>query len=251
MSDSRGEGSFVNTVAQILKFIHKRGYTPGERLPSERDLAERFSVGRGQIREALSVLETVRYLERRPNSGVFLHKRPSDMSMEALVLFSDLSIPLDISDIQDSLELQRLLDVQAMRLACLRRTSEDVDGLKLILKECQRFIDEGRSIADLDMEFHLAIVHAAHNSVFLRLIRPFYLITHRMRQQLFENVSYTVRSNAHHLKMLDAIARGEANTGMALMAEHLDHVQRHYAEQRKLEGELQTTPHERVLQAEP
>ena len=61
-------------IAQIFALVDKRNYEPGDRLPSERELAERFAVGRGAIREALSTLETVRYLERRPHSGIFLTK---------------------------------------------------------------------------------------------------------------------------------------------------------------------------------
>ena len=57
-------------VAEILTLIEQRRYLPGERLPSERDLAERFAVGRATIREAVTTLESMRYLERRPGSGI-------------------------------------------------------------------------------------------------------------------------------------------------------------------------------------
>lgn len=49
-----GENQVLKTVSELVSFIRQRGYEPGERLPSERDLTNRFSVGRGVIREALT-----------------------------------------------------------------------------------------------------------------------------------------------------------------------------------------------------
>src|SRR3546814_5778611 len=71
-------------LADIIKLIEKRQYEPGERLPSERELAERFKTGRGVIREALTILENLRYLEKRPNSRIYMSSRPGRISLEAL-----------------------------------------------------------------------------------------------------------------------------------------------------------------------
>lgn len=220
--------SLVGIVAQILAFIQKRGYSPGERLPSERDLAERFAVGRGLIREALTTLETIRYLERRPNSGVFLHKRPSETSMEALVLYSDLGLPLDEKDIHDSLEARRILDVQAVQIACQRRTQEEVDTLNEILEASQKEIDHGRSIATLDEDFHLTIFKATHNNVIVRLVRPFYLITKNSRRIFFEDHENCIASHNHHVRLAQYIAARDIPACAALMAEHIGRVEKYY-----------------------
>jgi GntR family transcriptional repressor for pyruvate dehydrogenase complex len=78
-----------------VSLIQQRGYFPGERLPSERDLAERFSVGRAAVREAVTTLESMRYVERRRGSGIFFCRKPDTASLETLVLFSDLGLPMD------------------------------------------------------------------------------------------------------------------------------------------------------------
>ena len=59
-----------NTIGKILSFIRERHYQPAERLPSERDFAEKFDTSRGAVREALAALEAMRVIERRPNSGI-------------------------------------------------------------------------------------------------------------------------------------------------------------------------------------
>jgi len=75
----------LKVANDIVAFIAKRGYEPGERLPSERDLTERFAVGRNAIREALVFLEASRFIERRRNSGIFLSPEMGQVSVETLV----------------------------------------------------------------------------------------------------------------------------------------------------------------------
>src|SRR5690606_36286479 len=109
-------------LAQIVTLIEERNYLPGERLPSERELSERFGVGRGVIREVLSILENLRYLQRRPNSGIYLTPTPERISLEALSLFSLLGIGLSADKVSQAIEVRRLIEVQAVGLACQRRT---------------------------------------------------------------------------------------------------------------------------------
>lgn len=77
-----------NAIGKILSFIRERRYQPSERLPSERDFAEKFDTSRGAVREALAALETMRVIERRPNSGIYLRKI-EESSIDALVLYAE------------------------------------------------------------------------------------------------------------------------------------------------------------------
>ena len=69
MTEVDDRGRVMQAVGQIISFVQGRGYEAGERIPSERDLMARFGVGRGVIREALTVLEALRYLEQRLGRG--------------------------------------------------------------------------------------------------------------------------------------------------------------------------------------
>lgn len=222
MAEQAKDTTVLGVVTQLLMFIQKRDYAPGERLPSERDLAERFSVGRGVIREAMASLEAVRYVERRRNSGVFLQKRASELSVETMVLYSELGIPLDARDMRDALEARHLLDVQAIQLTCQRRTQEDLDILENILTASQIEIDNGRPIDRLDEDFHMAIFKATHNSVIVRLVRPFYFITRESRKNFFQSRENCVASHAHHMKMTQYIAARDVPASAALMTAHID-----------------------------
>jgi DNA-binding FadR family transcriptional regulator len=223
--ESPKETSVFSVVSQLLAFVRKRDYAPGERLPSERDLADRFSVGRGVIREALSTLEAVRFVERRHNSGVFLQKRRSELSVEMLVLLSELGIPIDATDIREALEARHILDVQAIQIACQRRTQEDLDNLESILAASQVEIDNERPIDRLDEEFHMTIFRATHNSVIVRLVRPFYFITKQSRRDFFQIRENCLASHAHHTKMVQYIGSRDIPASAALMTAHIDRAQ--------------------------
>src|ERR1039458_8343400 len=95
-------------VSGILSLIREQRSEAGDRLPSERDLADRFGVTRNTIREALSVLESMRVIERRPNSGVYVKDIRMGSSVDLLVLQADLGLPGTTDDIFQAMEVRSL-----------------------------------------------------------------------------------------------------------------------------------------------
>src|SRR3546814_4412475 len=90
----------------------------------------RFGVGRGVIREALSVLENLRYVQRKPNSGIYLNPNRERTSLEALSLFAGLGLDLAVDKLAQILEVRRILEIQAVSLACERRTDPDLAAMQ-------------------------------------------------------------------------------------------------------------------------
>lgn len=225
-ADREEQGSRV--VSELVTLIERRQYLPGERLPSERDLAERFSVGRGVIREALTVLESMRYLERRPNSGLFLCRRPDATSLEALVLFSDLGLPLERKVVSQCIEVRRLIEVQATRLACVRRTDSDLKELRATHEEFHASIDDSAKVADLDYEFHMGIFRATHNDVLVRLVTPFYIMSRHRRAAFFAEKTRCQTSHIHHAKLVQAIENRDEAAAESVMAAHIGRVEEYF-----------------------
>lgn len=215
-------------VTETMAFIKRRGYLAGERLPSERDLAERFSVSRSAVREALTKLQAMRVIERRSSSGVFLGREPSATSLEALVLTHDLGIPMEETDIRESMEVRRILEVQAIRLACERRAHSDIEALERVLAATETEIAAGRPIADMDYQFHMTIFRATQNMIFVRMVNPFYLLSRSRRQAFFEDKRRGQISHAQHVAIVAAIRVQDADAGAELMASHIGRVERHY-----------------------
>lgn len=215
-------------VNDLVSFIQKRGYEPGERLPSERDLTNRFAVGRGVVREALAFLEANRFIERRRNSGIFLAAETDQVSLETLVLYSKLGIALDQRTLVECMEVRKILEVQAVAIACDRRSDADLASLRGILERSETALAEGTSIADLDHAFHMAIFRATQNDIFLRVVTPFYLMSRQRRNAFFADSRHARTSHGHHVALVEAIAARDAARAAELMNSHIGRVEQHY-----------------------
>ncbi|MBK8323016.1 MAG: FadR family transcriptional regulator [Betaproteobacteria bacterium] len=172
-------------TARVLQLIQERRLDPGGRLPSERELALVLRVSRPALRESLATLEAMRMIVRRPNSGIYLAERDSPPSFESVVLRSDLGLPLDREMVVSSAEVRQLLEVHAVELACHRRSDADLSALRAVLAQTRTCLREGNSIIDLDGAFHLGIVAATRNAVFVQIVHAFYRLSRPRRETYF------------------------------------------------------------------
>lgn len=215
----------LEQTAKLLKLVRERGFQPGDRLPSERDLAALFGMSRGAVREALIRLDTLRIVESRPKSGVFLQPFAAERSVEAMVLFAQTDTPLSREDVIQSVEMRNVLESEAIRLACARRTQDDLDRLKQIIDECAATIERGETLADLDAEFHKAIVAATKNDVLLRFVNVFYLMSRKRREIYFRNPGQAHRSHAEHQQIYSAIVARDGERALKLTRSHMKGVE--------------------------
>ena len=209
-------------TASILELIRERGYGPGERLPSERDLAEKFGVSRAVVREAVTTLDVTRTLERRPNAGLFVQPAAEQSSFEAMVLESELGLALAPETIAQSMEVRHILELAAVRLACRRRRPADLERLRHILDETERRMARGLNIVDQDEAFHLAIAVATRNTVFAQIVNGFFRASRERRRAYFTCVGNRRRSHAEHLDIFRAIEAADAAAAARAMTRHLD-----------------------------
>lgn len=219
----------TRTMTALIRLIEQRDYAPGERLPSERELAERFCVGRGVVREVLSVLEGLRYLERRPNSGIYLNVAPERISLETLTLFSGLELTLSTQRLSEAMEVRRIIEVQAVLLAAQRRTDQDLASIGAIVQRFDEAIDNStESVASLDYEFHMAMFRATHNLVLMQLVSPFYIMSESRRLLFFKDKERCRASNAQHKLIFSALVEQDVRRAQEVMAEHIGRVERYY-----------------------
>ena len=208
-------------VSGILSLIREHRSEAGDRLPSERDLADRLGVTRNTIREALSVLESMRVIERRPNSGVYVKDIRMESSVDLLVLQADLGLPGTADDNFQAMEVRSLLEVQAIRLACRRRSDSDLEKMRQILQLAESQIAKGQPINEEDEAFHMAIAAATKNAVLRRVLTVFYLMYRSRRMVYFSDKERSQRSQSHHRKMYEAIEARDAAEAVAILKQHL------------------------------
>jgi len=206
-------------LAELAAYLFSNCDSATGRTPSERELAEHFCVSRGQIREALAILEAMRIVERRAKSGIYVDT--SQASVEAMALFARAGLPLDPVQIYETVELRKIHEIKAAELACARATEENYERLCEILKESEERLAAGEDLARQDRDFHLEIVRATQNSVFYRVCSVYYVMGERRLPVYFNDPERGRRSHAEHIQIYEALLRRDGNLAQALMSAHL------------------------------
>src|SRR5262245_59028242 len=208
-----------NLLAELAAFLFERSHEETSRTPSERELAEHFAVSRGQIREALAILESMRVVERRAKSGIYL--TTSQAGVEAMALFARAGVPLDPVQIYQAVELRKIHEIKAAELASSRATEENYERLREILNSSEERIAAGEGLAREDRDFHLEIVRATQNVLFHRICSVYYVMGEARLPIYFRDPERNRKSHAEHLQIFEGLVRRDGNLAQALMSAHL------------------------------
>ncbi len=228
MPDGEFQDGVSRILGQIVTLIRQRGYEPGDRIPSEREFTERLGVGRAQVREAMTTLESMRYLERRRGSGVFLCKDSDATSLETLVLFSQIDLPMEPQVNEQCVEVRRIIEVQAIRLACERRSMADLAALDAVLASFEDSDSFTERAADYDYAFHLTLLKATGNDILVRVVNPFYLMSESRRHSFFATSERRITSHRQHEAIVKAVRDRDAEQAERLLAAHIGRVGDHF-----------------------
>ena len=144
---------------------------PGDKLPSERMLSEKFGVSRTNVREAIQKLEFYGLLISKPQSGTFV----ADIGQVAMNGMMEDILRLEEPDFKSLVETRILLELKTVRLAAQRRTKDDLIKMKKALDSYSEKVNNGEDAVQEDLLFHLAIAKASGNSTmntFMLIITP-------------------------------------------------------------------------------
>jgi GntR family transcriptional repressor for pyruvate dehydrogenase complex len=147
-------------ISKIRELINYKNLEPGDKLPSERSLSEKFGVSRSNIRDAIQKLEFYGLLKSIPQSGTFV----ANIGIIALNGMVDDILRLEDPDFRSLVETRILLELKTARLAALRRTEEDLKQMKDALEAYSDKVLNGKDAVQEDLLFHLAIAKASGNS---------------------------------------------------------------------------------------
>jgi len=187
--------------------------------PSERELAEHFTVSRGQVRESLAILEAMQVIERRAKSGIYLRK--DQRGIEQLAFFARAGLPVEPRQIYEAVEVRKIHEIKAAEMAAERATDENFAALERILAESEQRIAAGDALSKLDHDFHLEIVRATQNEVFYNLCTTFYVLSEKRLSIYFKESERNLQSHQEHQQIYDALRRRDGALSMALMNSHL------------------------------
>jgi len=148
-------------LKQIKSLVDEGTLKPGDRLPSERSLSERFGVGRGVVREALRQLEFYGIVRTRPQSGTVVENiAPSGLTG----LISNI-ISLDGPTLESTIEARRLIEVESARLAASRGNKVGLAAIRSAQRAHQEAVSRGEPAVEEDVLFHLAIARMCGNEI--------------------------------------------------------------------------------------
>jgi DNA-binding FadR family transcriptional regulator len=210
--------SLVEQAAdQIAARITAGEWEIGAKLPAESALAAELGVGRSTVREAVKQLRGLGLVEARQGSGVFVIALERSEEWEAV---------LRRADIDDVLEVREAIEVKAAELAAGRRDSRDLTRLRTTLKS-RAEAEGGRSddtLVDTDIEFHRAIVRAAHNPVLSELFESF---APRIRSAMLDMLRMSPDDRHRHDQdahsgIMEAIRQRDPVRAAAVMLEQLE-----------------------------
>jgi GntR family transcriptional repressor for pyruvate dehydrogenase complex len=152
-------------VSHIKNLVYRGTVKPGERLPSERDLALVLNVGRPTVREALQQLEALGLVENTPGGRIVRNLVPQSPEFPLRrTLEDERQVLLQIVDVRMALEGWVAAEAAA------RATPEDLARIHDIVEHVKTAAAAGQPLAALDLEFHRAIVEATHNPVATQML---------------------------------------------------------------------------------
>jgi len=181
---------YEEIIEQIRILVVKGDLKPGDRLPSERDLAARLDVSRASVREALSALEMMGLVEIRSGEGTYIKK----INLDSLVTPLTWVLSMEKDIILELLEVRKMLEGQTVSLAAKRATKEDLQDLEDTIETMHEDVQTGQIGEDADLRFHYAIARASKNNILLRLMNA---ISDTMHHSL--KASRVRQSNRHFI----------------------------------------------------
>ena len=208
-------------VADRIRVLMLDGtFPPGEPLPSERHLAERFGVSRGSIRDALRTLETIGLLETRHGQGTFPHELSVDRLVAPLA-----SVMAYRSDLQDELlDVRRMFEPAVARVAALRAKDEDLADLQRILDTQRQKLKTNQSAIVEDTAFHAILARSTRNRVVMSIMATLNDLLVESRTHSLEQKGRPARSIDGHEAVVAALRRKDAEGASQAMYNHIDQI---------------------------
>ncbi|MGH2603813.1 MAG: FadR/GntR family transcriptional regulator, partial [Dehalococcoidia bacterium] len=205
-------------VAQVERLLSAEQLSPGDRLPSEREMAQMLGVSRPSLREAVRILQARGRLIVKHGQGVFVAQQRSEQELRAALFQAEISI-------NELFAMREVLEVPAAGWAADRSTPEQRAALRETLDELNAAFDEEPAdfprLAGLDANFHLRIARAAGN----RFLQQ---TSHVLNDMLLSGMETTLlipgrreKSRQEHERILEALIKGDAAAARRAAQAHI------------------------------
>lgn len=214
----RRSSLYLEIVDQIEDLIMGERLQPGERLPTERKLAEMFDVSRTTVRQALAALEAKGLIHSQIGSGTYTRQRSTEFAVARLAHMLD----AERVRLTEAFEARSLLEPAVTRLAAERASDEDLAEIAAQLQAMEAAT--GPEVTEFDSAFHLAIGRAAKNRIVRTVLDALTEATRASRGWALSEPEDRKTSLQDHHRIYDAIKERDGDAAAEAMARHIQNI---------------------------
>jgi len=222
-------------VDQIKALIRDGRLQPGDRLPSERELCQRFGVSRVTVREALRVLEATGLLTIRvgAHGGAFLTSPTTERLSEGL---ADL-ISVSTLTAANVTEARIIVELGILPLAVERATDDDIAALFEMVDEAESALEAGEYDVEMSAAFHIRVAQCTHNPAIAMLVQSFHGPLLMSLAEAHQSAPMSSRGIDEHRKLSQAIKDRDLAAARDIATTHLDRTARRVRGDEELDAE--------------
>jgi GntR family transcriptional repressor for pyruvate dehydrogenase complex len=212
---------YEQIVQQVEESILKGQLKPGDQLPAERDLAQRFGVSRTAVREAVKTLREKGLVEAYSGRGTFVTNGTSNAIRQSL----DLMIRINQQEGSANLaELRMVLEPEIAGLAASRIEDQLLSTMREAVALMDRNLHDPDAYVEADLDFHLALAEAVGNPLILSLLDSIVILLREQRSRIFNVDGGPERGQFHHKRILAAVEKRNPESAREAMRAHLQQV---------------------------
>jgi GntR family transcriptional repressor for pyruvate dehydrogenase complex len=205
-------------VTMIENLIKNGKLKAGERLPSERYLAEEFKVSRNTVREAIKALAEKAVVVSRRGAGTYIAEGALSCMIDGVTRRH-----LRLLEV---FELRKILEPQIAGLAAQRISDETLAALEKVVQQQKKALDTGKDQVELDERFHSLIVGASGNSVLIDVYETLHDVLAESRIRELQTQERNTRSLESHRKLIRALKQRSPEKASEIMRQHMLQVEK-------------------------
>jgi GntR family transcriptional regulator, transcriptional repressor for pyruvate dehydrogenase complex len=212
---------YEQIVQQIEESIVKGNLKPGDQLPAERELAQRFGVSRTAVREAVKALREKGLVEAYSGRGTFITDGTTQAVRQSLDLMVKIGQPEGSTQLA---EVRAILEPEIAALAAARIQEPELVTMREAVATMDKAGQDPDAYIEADLDFHLALAEAADNPLILSLLDSIVGLLREQRLRIFRVPGGPERGQIHHKKILEAVERRDPEKAREAMRAHLTQV---------------------------
>lgn len=214
---------FEQVAGQIEQRILKGELRQGDRLPTERELADQFQVSRTAVREALKILAQKGLVDMRPGRGTIVIDGVHEAMQDSIGLLMKLKLG-EVGGSANLVEVREILEIEIAGLAAARATEGEIGALRKAIEIMDENLHDADAFIAADNSFHEALARATQNTLIFILINSIVHLLSEQRKQVFEIEGGPQRGQLHHKRILESILARDPEAARMAMRAHLRQV---------------------------